>query len=84
MKRRGQGVHQLTALLVLAIIGFAGINYAASTWNRKVDLSYFKTSRVGSDVVFSLDCSFQARQRLSVELVNRRLGIKGIDLRRAA
>ncbi|HSI06138.1 MAG: Gldg family protein [Myxococcota bacterium] len=32
-------------IVVLAVIAFAGINFAANVWNRKVDLSYFKTTR---------------------------------------
>ena len=36
------------AIMVLAVIGFAGLNFAASTWSRKVDLSYFKTTQVGT------------------------------------
>lgn len=32
-------------IVVLAIIAFAGINYSANVWNRKVDLSYFKTTQ---------------------------------------
>ena len=32
-------------IVVLAVIAFAGINYAANVWNRKVDLSYFKTTK---------------------------------------
>lgn len=32
-------------IVVLALIAFAGINYAASVWNKKVDLSYFRTSQ---------------------------------------
>ncbi len=32
-------------IVVLAVIAFAGVNYAANVWNHKVDLSYFKTTR---------------------------------------
>ena len=34
-------------IVVLGIIIFAGVNYAASQWNRTVDLSYFKTAVPG-------------------------------------
>ena len=32
----------------LALVAFAGVNFTAATWNRKIDLSYFKTTRVGT------------------------------------
>ncbi len=32
-------------VVVLALVAFAGANYAASQWNHKVDLSYFRTTR---------------------------------------
>ncbi|MEK7703391.1 MAG: ABC transporter, partial [Myxococcota bacterium] len=35
-------------ILVLGLITFAGVNYAASRWNRTLDLSYFKTTAPGS------------------------------------
>jgi hypothetical protein len=35
-------------IVVLACITFAGINFAASEWNRKTDLSYFKTTKPGT------------------------------------
>ena len=35
-------------IVLLAVVAFAGINYAASVWNRKIDLSYFKTTQVGT------------------------------------
>jgi hypothetical protein len=35
-------------IVVLAMIAFAGFNFAASKWNRKIDLSYFKTTEVGT------------------------------------
>ena len=35
-------------IVVLAVIAFAGFNFAATKWNRKVDLSYFKTTEVGT------------------------------------
>lgn len=38
-------------IVALAVIAFAGINYAASRWSRKVDLSYFKTTKPGSSTV---------------------------------
>ena len=31
-------------VIVYAFIVFAGVNYAASQWNRKIDLSYFRTT----------------------------------------
>jgi hypothetical protein len=31
-------------VMALAVVVFAGANYAASAWNRKIDVSYFKTS----------------------------------------
>lgn len=31
-----------------ALCAFAGLNYAAAKWNRKIDLSYFQTTRVGT------------------------------------
>jgi hypothetical protein len=45
-------------IVVFAVIAFAGLNFASTKWNRKVDLSYFKQSRVGSAnlaLVASLD-----------------------------
>jgi hypothetical protein len=42
-------------VIALAIIGFAGLNYAATRWNRKVDLSYFKTTRPGSSTVAMIE-----------------------------
>lgn len=38
-------------IVVLTLIAFAGINYAANAWNRKVDLSYFKTSQPSSSTL---------------------------------
>ena len=35
-------------IIGLGIITFAGVNYAASQWNRKLDLSYFQTTRAGT------------------------------------
>jgi hypothetical protein len=35
-------------IMGLALVAFAGINYTAATWNHKLDLSYFKTTKVGS------------------------------------
>lgn len=35
-------------ILVLGVITFGGVNYAASRWNRTIDLSYFKTAQPGS------------------------------------
>ncbi len=37
-------------IVVLTLIAFAGVNYAAQRWNRKVDLAYFKTSAAGEAV----------------------------------
>ncbi|MEE8408396.1 MAG: Gldg family protein [Myxococcota bacterium] len=34
-------------IVALAIVAFAGVNYASAKWNRKVDLSYFKTTEAG-------------------------------------
>lgn len=38
-------------IVALAIIAFAGINFTAATWNRKIDLSYFKTTKVGTSTL---------------------------------
>lgn len=35
-------------ILGLALVAFGGVNYTAATWNRKIDLSYFKTTQVGT------------------------------------
>lgn len=35
-------------IIALGLIAFAGINYAASAWNQKVDLTYFKTTKAGT------------------------------------
>lgn len=35
-------------IVFYAVVVFAGVNFAATQWNRKIDLSYFKTSRVGT------------------------------------
>jgi len=35
-------------IIVLGLVTFAGVNYAASQWNRKIDLSYFKTTKLGT------------------------------------
>ncbi len=32
---------------VLALVAFAGVNFAAAQWNRKLNLSYFKTTEPG-------------------------------------
>jgi hypothetical protein len=34
-------------IAVFAVVAFAGANFAASQWNRKIDLSYFKTTKPG-------------------------------------
>ena len=34
-------------IIALGVIAFAGINYTASRWNRKIDLSYFAPTKVG-------------------------------------
>ncbi|MEZ4272434.1 MAG: Gldg family protein [Myxococcota bacterium] len=36
------------AIIVLTLVAFAALNYAASQWNRKIDLSYFRATRVGT------------------------------------
>lgn len=38
---------QSARIVALAILAFAGMNYAASVWNRKIDVSYFKTTKPG-------------------------------------
>lgn len=43
--RRGGRAARIAAL---AVVAFAGANYTASQWSRKIDLSYFKTSKAGS------------------------------------
>ncbi|HET6343718.1 MAG TPA: Gldg family protein, partial [Myxococcota bacterium] len=35
-------------IMAFALVAFAGINYTAATWNHKIDLSYFKTTKLGS------------------------------------
>jgi hypothetical protein len=35
-------------VVIFSWIAFAGLNYAANKWNKKIDLSYFKTSQVGT------------------------------------
>ncbi len=35
-------------IVAFALIAFAGVNYASAQWNRKIDLSYFKTTQAGS------------------------------------
>jgi hypothetical protein len=34
-------------IAVFALVAFAGLNFAAAQWNRKIDLSYFKTTKPG-------------------------------------
>ncbi len=33
------------AVFVLAVVAFAGLNFAANRWSKKIDVSYFKTTR---------------------------------------
>ena len=35
-------------ILALTLLSFAAVNFAAAAWNRKIDLSYFQTTRLGS------------------------------------
>ncbi|MBI5511493.1 MAG: Gldg family protein [Deltaproteobacteria bacterium] len=35
-------------IVALAVIAFAGVNFTAAAWNRKIDLSYFKTTAAGT------------------------------------
>lgn len=37
-------------IVVLTLVAFAGVNYAAQRWNRKVDLAHFKTAAAGEAV----------------------------------
>jgi hypothetical protein len=38
-------------IVALAMVSFAGLNFVAAKWNRKIDLSYFKTTEPGSATV---------------------------------
>lgn len=38
-------------VVALALIIFAGFNYSAVRWNRKIDLSYFKTTKPGTSTI---------------------------------
>jgi hypothetical protein len=44
IKYAGRGAR----IIALAIIVFAGLNYVSNKWNRKIDLSYFKTTKPGT------------------------------------
>ena len=35
-------------IIALAIVAFAGLNFASNKWNSKIDLSYFKTTKPGT------------------------------------
>jgi hypothetical protein len=45
---RAASAWRAAVIVVLGAVGFAGTNYAASQWNRKIDLSYFQTTKVGA------------------------------------
>ena len=42
-------------IMATAVIGFAALNFTANTWNHKIDVSYFKTTNVGTATQALLD-----------------------------